>query len=124
MQCTYEGICMYCTCNAHMKVCVCIVYEAQCMHSSLINTHTHTQASILGASGSSTSSFVNPQLAALSAQPQRQSFIFTPPEKRPPGPQIQTRPPSEGRKLGENGGVPRGSGPTAGEGPKMVRMCS
>lgn len=64
------------------------------------------------------SAVMNPQLAALASQPPRQSFIYTPPEakSRPGQPAQAARQPVEGRRPGENGGVPR---QPQHEGPKM-----
>ena len=72
--------------------------------------------------GTPSSSFAgqNPYLARMSAESQRRSFAYIPPDvaARGPQPMVQTRPHEEQRRGGENGGVPRGGQAT--EGPKMV----
>jgi len=71
--------------------------------------------------GSPSSSFMgqNPYLARMSAESQRRSFAYIPPDVAGRGsqPTVQTRPHEEQRRGGENGGVPRGGQAT--EGPKM-----
>ena len=106
---------------------------SNCSHNgALVSIHSghqlHTPSSLLfpqssahgvgmGGVPSGTFASQNPQLARMSAESQRRSFAYIPPEGRTQQPP-QARLQDDQRRGGENGGVPRGSQAT--EGPKMV----
>ena len=71
----------------------------------------------MGGVPSGTFASQNPQLSRMSAESQRRSFAYIPPEGRSQQPP-QARLQDDQRRGGENGGVPRGTQVT--EGPKMV----
>ena len=104
---------------------VCIDYPPPILFLPFPSSTLLLQASPLSGvgMGSPSSSFMgqNPYLARMSAESQRRSFAYIPPDVAGRGsqPTVQTRPHEEQRRGGENGGVPRGGQAT--EGPKMVR---